>query len=166
MATWLSADDFVARVALDDEDLTRSDPPLVVVDLGGPVSDAVEVGALPAVLVGVGDATGSLARSLDLVTDDERVLAAVERSVATTPLAAVALALLLRGRDGRSAAEALVAESMTYSLLQAGPEFLHWRSTRRRDPIPPIRRRRCWCRSRARRCTSRSTARTDTTPTR
>ena len=130
------ADDFVARVALDDEDLTRSGPPLVVVDLSGSVPDAVEVGALPAVLVGLGDATGSLARSLDLVTDDERVVAAIERSVTTTPLAAVALALLLRGRDGRSAAEALVAESMAYSLLQAGPEFVGWRTARRGAPVP------------------------------
>ena len=126
------ADDFVARAALDDEDLTRSGPPLVVVDLSGSVPDTVEVGALPAVLVGLGDASGSLAGSLDLVTDDERVVAAIERSVTTTPLAAVALALLLRGHDGRSAAEALVAESMAYSLLQAGPEFVGWhrRATR------------------------------------
>ena len=130
------ADDFVARAALDDEDLTRSGPPLVVVDLSGSVPDAVEVGALPAVLVGLGDATGSLARSLDLVTDDERVVAAIERSVTATPLAAVALALLLRGRDGRSAAEALVAESMAYSLLQAGPEFVAL--ARRRDAAPPV----------------------------
>ena len=136
MTTRVRADDFVARAALDDEDLTRSGPPLVVVDLSGSVPDAVEVGALPAVLVGLGDATGSLARSLDLVTDDERVVAAIERSVTTTPLAAVALALLLRGRDGRSAAEALVAESMAYSLLQAGPEFVGWHAARRGAPVP------------------------------
>ena len=136
MTTRVRADDFVARAALDDEDLTRSDPPLVVVELSGSVPDAVEVGALPAVLVGLGDATGSLANSLDLVTDDERVVASIERSVTATPLAAVALALLLRGRDGRSAAEALVAESMTYSLLQAGPEFVGWRTARRGAPVP------------------------------
>ena len=66
------ADDFVARAALDDEDLTRSGPPLVVVDLSGSVPDAVEVGTLPAVLVGLGDKTGSLAGGLDVVTDEER----------------------------------------------------------------------------------------------
>ncbi len=87
---------------------------------------------------------------LDVVTDDERVVAAIERTVAATPLAAVALALLLRGRDGRTVGEALVAESMAYSLLQSGPEFAAWLDGARRPRRHP--------RTRRRRCSSRSTA--------
>ena len=47
------------------------------------------------------------------------------------PLAATALALHLRGSDGRSVTEGLVAESVTYSLLQGGPEFARWLASRR-----------------------------------
>ncbi|MDQ1515769.1 MAG: hypothetical protein QOE80_1599, partial [Actinomycetota bacterium] len=45
-----------------------------------------------------------------------------------TPLAATALALLLRGSENRSVEEGLVAESAAYSTLQAGPEFTRWRA--------------------------------------
>jgi enoyl-CoA hydratase/carnithine racemase len=44
-----------------------------------------------------------------------------------TPLAAMALTLLLRGSETRSTDEGLVAESLTYSMLQGGPEFAAWR---------------------------------------
>jgi enoyl-CoA hydratase/carnithine racemase len=57
-------------------------------------------------------------------------LDAVVAQAAATPLAAVAFALLLRGGSVRSIAEGLVAESTTYSMLQAGPEFATWRAAR------------------------------------
>ncbi len=53
----------------------------------------------------------------------ERVLANLE----THPITATALALLLRGQPERSLDAGLVAESATYSFLQAGPEFAAWR---------------------------------------
>ena len=57
-------------------------------------------------------------------------LAAIERNVAAYPIAATALALLLRNAEGRTVDEGLLAESAVYSTLQAGPEFASWRSTR------------------------------------
>lgn len=57
--------------------------------------------------------------------DLDRAHAAVER----TPLAATALAQLLRGQEGRDVESGLVAESLTYSTLQSGPEFAAWLAT-------------------------------------
>jgi hypothetical protein len=51
-------------------------------------------------------------------------------SVRRHPLAAVTLALLLRGGDGRSIEEGLVAESTAYSMLQGSPEFVTWLAAR------------------------------------
>ena len=59
------------------------------------------------------------------------------------PLASAALVLLLRGAASRSVNEGLVAESTTYSMLQAGPEFREWLrarpSPRHRDDGPCVR---------------------------
>ena len=51
------------------------------------------------------------------------IVEAAERS----PMAAIALVLLLRGTEGRSVEDGLVAESTVYSMLQGGPEFSAWR---------------------------------------
>lgn len=139
----ISADELVHRVALDDEELSSGEAPLVVVDLSR--APTMEDGSLaclasvPFVLVGVGEpgSGGSLGAVVDLITTDLDVVAAVERTVAASPRAAVALALLLRGRGGRTLDEALVAESATYSALQAGPEFAAWRTSQPSRPPPP-----------------------------
>lgn len=58
----------------------------------------------------------------------------IDANVSAHPVAATTLALLLRGQEGRSVGEGLVAESAAYSVLQAGPEFAAWRARRpRRD---------------------------------
>ena len=51
-------------------------------------------------------------------------------AVRATPLAAAALVQLLRHSETASVHEALVAESLTYSMLQAGPEFTAWLAKR------------------------------------
>ncbi|HMK10359.1 MAG TPA: hypothetical protein VK461_02125, partial [Acidimicrobiales bacterium] len=132
MTSSVSADELVARIALDDEALAGSDPPLIVVDLDGApgMSAPAALRSVPVVLIGLGATTlqgAEVARALDCCTDDPAVVAAVERTVRAAPRASVAAALLLRGRDGRSVDEALVAESTTYSMLQSGPEFRAWR---------------------------------------
>jgi hypothetical protein len=137
VAVTLGADEFRSRVALDDERLVADGVPIVVVDLVADDASVVDVAAVPAVLVGLGDGACPFADALDVVTDDAQTVAAIERAVEATPVAAVALAMLLRGRDGRSVGEALVAESMAYSLLQAGSEFAAWLATRSRRPPPP-----------------------------
>lgn len=48
-----------------------------------------------------------------------------------TPLAAMALVLLLRGSVTRTTEQGLVAESLTYSMLQGGPEFAAWQRSYR-----------------------------------
>jgi enoyl-CoA hydratase/carnithine racemase len=59
-----------------------------------------------------------------------RGLAEIDEQVAANPIAAGALAALLRSSAGLPVAAGLVAESATYSLLQAGPEFARWRAGR------------------------------------
>jgi len=69
-------------------------------------------------------------RLADLVlpaADLEPVHEAFER----TPLAAMALVLLLRGSETRTTEQGLLAESLTYSMLQGGPEFAAWQWTYR-----------------------------------
>jgi enoyl-CoA hydratase/carnithine racemase len=55
-------------------------------------------------------------------------LAALREALAANPVAGTALALLLRSSAGLSVPAGLVAESATYSTLQAGREFERWRS--------------------------------------
>jgi len=57
-------------------------------------------------------------------------LEAVRAAIETAPLAAAALAQLLRGAETRSIEAGLVAESFAYSTLLAGPEFGAWRAQR------------------------------------
>jgi hypothetical protein len=126
----------------DDEHLSlAAGAPLVVVDLttASPTADRLVpfFGGLPCVLVGFGEdvATTPLAAGLDVVTDDVEVIDAIVANVEHAPVAATALALLLRGRDGRSVDEALVAESTTYSMLQGSAEFAAWRASRPARPV-------------------------------
>ena len=108
--------------------------PCVVVGVGavgvGPIGfDAGGFGAGgfagEALLRQIGSA-GAIVDVVALGSDEvEELVAAVTRS----PVASVTLALLLRGRNARSLDEALIAESVAYSMLQAGPEFAAWRLT-------------------------------------
>jgi enoyl-CoA hydratase/carnithine racemase len=76
------------------------------------------------VLIGVGGAPDDL---VDVQVSDLDAALALAAAVAQRPIAAVSLALLLRGGERRTIEDGLVAESSTYSLLQAGPEFARWR---------------------------------------
>ena len=78
-----------------------------------------------------------LAVVTEVAGDGDDVVAAVRAH----PVAAVALALLLRATADLDVASALVAESATYSTLQAGPEHRAWleghtRKARPSDPEP------------------------------
>lgn len=63
---------------------------------------------------------------------------AVLGHVASTPIAAASLVMLLRGGEARSIDAGLVAESATYSTLQSGPEFAAWHA-RRAERARPAR---------------------------
>jgi Enoyl-CoA hydratase/isomerase len=86
---------------------------------------------VPMVFVGVG--VGAVADALDVVVADTDELARLESAIVDRPIAAVTLAVLLRGSDGRSPRDGLVMESATYSALQAGPEHRSWLDRR---PVP------------------------------
>ncbi len=73
---------------------------------------------------------------VDVVVGDAVAATRVVDAVDERPLAATALALLLRGADRRSVPDGLVAESATYSLLQFAPEHVGWLDRRG----PPRRR--------------------------
>ena len=61
-------------------------------------------------------------------------LAALQGVAGTNPIAATSLALLLRSAEGLDVPAGLIAESATYSALQANAEFFRWRETRPRRP--------------------------------
>jgi len=90
--------------------------------------------SLPALTIGVGPVPRALTGSLDLVVETSDDAARVGAAFTRAPVAAVSAALLLR--DPPATVDAgLVAESTTYSMLQAGPEFGAWRSTHQPAPI-------------------------------
>jgi hypothetical protein len=100
--------------------------------LGAPdVVPTERLASRPFVVVGVGDGPvdpGWL-RLCDVVLSiDDPTIDRVEENLAASPVAATTLALLLRGTERRSIAEGLVAESASYSVLQAGAEFAAWRA--------------------------------------
>ncbi len=125
-------------------------------DLGGPegellvveppTSDDIDLRAVSAAVAALAaipvivalDAAGEVppvtASVVDVVTHGDDLAAVVER-VGHSPIAATALALLLRPASGQSVAAGLAAESAVYSTLQAGPEFAAWRQRQ------PVRRR-------------------------
>jgi hypothetical protein len=125
--------------------------PLVRVELGAePPPEAREARAwqrlaeLPAPAVGVataGVAPGAraLAAALDVVATSEDELAAIAETARRAPLATLVLVQLLRGSLAHSVADGLLAESLAYSTLQAGPEFAAFcmgRKPRAREPNP------------------------------
>lgn len=82
----------------------------------------------------------ALARRLDVLVPSRPDCARLAAAAAAQPLAATVLVQLLRLSEGRPIADALVAESLVYSTLQAGPGFAAWRESRgapRARPDPP-----------------------------
>jgi enoyl-CoA hydratase/carnithine racemase len=99
------------------------------------------LGSLPIVVIAIVDDTGAggvpLAQHADVVVhrDDLSLDLLVER-ITATPIAATALAVLLRVNEHLPVDEALAAESAVYSTLQGGPEFAAWRASTPQRPRP------------------------------
>ena len=105
----------------------------IVTDLRGvrtTLPDAQPFAHLALVLVAITDGSDSVADAFDVVVGDESAAATVVVAVEAHPLAATALALLLRGSERRTVVDGLIAESATYSALQSGPEHAAWLSER------------------------------------
>jgi len=117
---------------------------MLVVDLrvGGERAEEAEVALarralarLPCPSLALGDASAgpaaaALLASFDVVADSEAELEPVRAAIRATPLAAAALVQLLRHSETQSIHDALIAESLVYSMLQAGPEFAAWLARR------------------------------------
>jgi hypothetical protein len=72
-----------------------------------------------------------------VLAEDDPMLPAIVEQATRCPVAAVSLAVLLRGGGGRTVDDGLAAESAVYSTLQAGAEFAAWRATRGAPSLPP-----------------------------
>lgn len=78
------------------------------------------------------------------VPDIDSALAAIEATVARTPIASGVAAQVVRTGEGLSFEAALIIESLAYSTLLGGQEFRRWRSDTPRSPNtdedgPPVR---------------------------
>ncbi|WP_234441614.1 enoyl-CoA hydratase/isomerase family protein [Streptomyces sp. WM6386] len=140
------------------EHLTAGDV-LTVVDLdavGSPQEAAVRLGQAHRVLVGVArrrvsPAAGTLLDALTLtlstvpqpgrshirVDDVDAALDQLTEALHGAPRAALTLAGLLRLTPLLPVPDALVAESLAFSMLLAGPEFAAWRRAHPARPVPP-----------------------------
>ncbi|WP_239405463.1 enoyl-CoA hydratase/isomerase family protein [Frankia sp. Cj3] len=141
----------VVTAALDR--LAQARPPIVIVGVvaGGCPPTGLAVGA-PDILLTAG--TGEIAKAgaragtpgAVEVDDLADALARLVRQVRAHPLAAVALVGLLRLTATLAPLDGLVAESLAYSTLLAGPEFTAWLAgrgpMRHRDSAEPVRVRR------------------------
>ncbi len=135
-----------------------SGEPLIAVELGreGRALTHHELAAareslrrIPAPSVGLrGGSLGRGAKTLvdhfDVVVNTPNELARLGERVSANPRAASILVQLLRHGETRDVEAGLVAESLAYSTLQAGPEFANWLAGRARgslqlDPRPAVR---------------------------
>lgn len=87
---------------------------------------------MPCPVIGIGDSAAApeVAAACDVLLPDDKELAIIQRNVSHAPYAAMILIQHLRASAAASPADALVAESLAFACLQAGPEFARWRETR------------------------------------
>jgi len=121
----------------------------LVVDARGPMLEGVDLAAWlrrqPCPVLGIGGA-GPILDACDAVVE-EAGLASLTATIEAAPIAATVLVQLLRATEKTSIEDGLVAESLAYATLQAGPEFARWLAARQRpdpphpDPLPPEERR-------------------------
>lgn len=85
-------------------------------------------------VLGIGD--GPLIAACDVQLGDLAEAVTLLRTIEHAPLAAALFVQLLRGIEALAQEPALLAESLAYSNLLAGPEFLRWRQIHPRDQRP------------------------------
>jgi enoyl-CoA hydratase len=144
MAAPLSLDD-LADLAAVPSALPPHSPlaarPHLVIDPSGamPAPDRERIAAWlarkPCPVLGIGAAAGDpVCDACDVVVAQPADLAPLIGTIETAPIAAMVLVQLLRATVSLPIAEGLVAESLAYATLQAGPEFARWLATRERVP--------------------------------
>ena len=90
--------------------------------------------ALPCPVIAIASAQqeGAWTRASDVVLEEAAQAAPLLKNIEHSPIAATVLVQLLRATEASSIADALTAESLAYSTLQAGPEFRRWLDTSNR----------------------------------
>jgi hypothetical protein len=104
--------------------------PMAVVDLDAVGDDAGSLVLPPFPVVGIGDRSHPLASQLDAVVEPPVTLATLLDNVCRQPEAAAVAVQLLRYSGGLDAGASLVAESLTYGLLQGSSGHAAWLSSR------------------------------------
>ncbi len=118
--------------------LSEDGVPVVLVDLDGqavPDGRAPLGTDVPLIIVGLSHASNperqpAAAWCDTVVAPNSPEVDAIVETVERWPIASRAMAVLLRGAEVRSLDDGLLAESATYSALQAGSEFAEWRTRR------------------------------------
>lgn len=133
----------LARAAVGDAGLASvfSAQPFLLLDLRGEISDA-QAGVLvawiarqgcPVIGLASGDDDGAVHRACDARVNGIAEATPLLANIRQSPIAATVLVQLLRINERQALADALVAESLAYSTLQAGPEFKKWLDANRAD---------------------------------
>jgi hypothetical protein len=165
---WVQAADWLAGGRLGLGEDGEPAVPLVFVDLGAPNSQAAldrlpglvrAVTTSNRVVIGVAEQgvpagllplAGALACTLVgggaerlpvtqvAVTDVGLACRAIDATVSNAPRAAVTLAGLLRLTSAAAVRSGLMAESLAYSMLLAGPEFARWKASHPRPDRAPL----------------------------
>lgn len=165
---WVQAADWLegGRLGLGEDG--ESAVPLVFIDLGAPASHAAldrlpglvrAVNASNRVVIGVAEKgvpagllplagaltctlVGGGAERLPVtqvaVTDVALACRAIDATISNAPRAAVTLAGLLRLTSAATVRSGLMAESLAYSMLLAGPEFARWKASHPRPDRPSL----------------------------
>lgn len=89
-------------------------------------------------VIGIGSAAAPLAAACDTVVSDQEEAQPLLARISAAPLAASVFVQLLRATERMALAPALFAESLAYSMLQAGPEYRRWLETRRASRPEPV----------------------------
>jgi hypothetical protein len=114
--------------------VTDGESPLVLVELDG-LADVSAQPPLWRVIVAVG--TGVPPPICDALVASDAEVDPMARTCATTPLAAATLAQVLRAGEHLELGDALVLESVAYSMLLGGAEFGRWLAEQpERSPRP------------------------------
>jgi enoyl-CoA hydratase/carnithine racemase len=152
--------DLLADPAAAEGLSTVAGSPLLVVEVSNASQarwlDGLDITLAPAVVIAVARDPGSMPpgawAAADIVLTEDGAAGApfvapqagigtaidkIAAVLAARPVAGTSLALLLRSSASLAVPAALIAESATYSALQAGAEFQGWRSGRPRRPPEP-----------------------------
>lgn len=120
-----------------------SDQPFLLFEADGELSfnEQAQVRAwlreLPCPSLAIAAESSALTPACDVVLSSAGEAEALIGNIRSSPIAAAVLVQLLRATENLPVTDALIAESLAYSTLQAGPEFRRWLDANR-APAPAV----------------------------